>query len=257
MEKLPDFDRAKEMLEKILNRRLDWVEILAWLNKLSVSKPKKLVVYALEMNNGTVKIGVSKNLLQRMQSISYATGLKILRNYHTDFAPAEIARIIEISCHIKFEYGRVYGEYFNISFDEACNELARYQKKIETANEKSNEDYQKAVNRAWKIFNELEEYYFNRPTAKQSDFLATFADFVTLERERLVHDRDRFNFEREQFNLANSEESKKIAKAQLLRELASASGNNQTLRSELIRYAAELVTGKSFADKINYVGDKD
>ena len=327
------------------------------------------------MNNGTVKIGVSKNLLQRMQSISYATGLKILRNYHTDFAPAEIARIIETSCHIKFEYGRVYGEYFNISFDEACNELASYRKKIEVANEKSNEDYQKAVNRAWEIFkalednyfnrparvnnqNEgtlkaiegikrvewsnqpvlttaqlakfygckienirdnfhnhrehfvegkhffklkgdelekvrrehrgifnvspqyyinslylwtkqgiachakmlntdkawevfeaLEDNYFNRPTAKQSDFLATFADFVTLERERIVHDRDKFNFEREHAR-------DNFAKAQLLRELASASGHNQTLRDNLIRNAAELVTGKSFANKIYYVGDE-
>lgn len=85
------------------------------------------------------------------------------------------------------------------------------------------------TDKAWDVFEALEDNYFNRPTVKQSDLLAPFADFVALEREK--------------FNHANTEEAKNFAKAQLLRELASASGDNQTLRNDLIKYAEQLLMG--------------
>lgn len=95
------------------------------------------------------------------------------------------------------------------------------------------------TDRAWEVFEALEDNYFDRPAVKQPDLLAaTLADFVALGRERL-------NFEREQFNLANNEESKKIAKVQLLRELASAS-KDDFLRYDLVHYAAKLLIGDDF-----------
>ena len=94
------------------------------------------------------------------------------------------------------------------------------------------------TDRAWEVFEALEDNYFNRPVAVDNQF-------VILERERLNLERDRLNFEREQFNLANSEESKTMAKVQLLRELASAS-KDDFLRYDLVQYAAKLLIGEDF-----------
>ena len=95
------------------------------------------------------------------------------------------------------------------------------------------------TDKAWEVFEELEDNYFDRPAISDNQLVA-------LERERLNLERDRLNFEREQFNLANSEESKNIAKVQLIRELASASGENQSLRTDLIKHAAKLLIGEDF-----------
>ena len=95
------------------------------------------------------------------------------------------------------------------------------------------------TDKAWEVFEALEDNYFDRPAISDNQL-------VVLERERLNLERDRLNFEREQFNLANSEESKNIAKVQLIRELASASGENQSLRTDLIKHAAKLLIGEDF-----------
>ena len=94
------------------------------------------------------------------------------------------------------------------------------------------------TDKSWEVFEALEDNYFNRPAVADNPF-------VVLERERLNLERDRLNFEREQFNLANSEESKTIAKAQLLRELASASKDDD-IRNELVLYATKLLIGENF-----------
>ena len=94
------------------------------------------------------------------------------------------------------------------------------------------------TDKAWEVLEALEDNYFNRPAVADNPF-------VVLERERLNLERDRLNFEREQFNLANSEESKTIAKAQLLRELASASKDDD-IRNELVLYATKLLIGENF-----------
>lgn len=88
------------------------------------------------------------------------------------------------------------------------------------------------TDRAWEVFEALEDNYFDRPVVKQPDLLAaTLADFVALEREK--------------FLAANNEESKNFAKAQLLRELASAS-KEDNVRNDLVRYAAKLLIGEDF-----------
>ncbi len=64
---------------------------------------------------------------------------------------------------------------------------------------------------------------------------------LTTEQARLELERDRLNLEREQFAVANNDETKIFAKAQLLRKLASASGDNQLMRNKFLRQAAMLV----------------
>lgn len=89
------------------------------------------------------------------------------------------------------------------------------------------------TNRAWEVFELLEDNYFDRPANKQlADVLA---DFVALEREK--------------FAVANSAETKAFAKAQLLRELASASGDNQSMRNKFLQNAAILLNDEDFDAK--------
>ena len=103
--------------------------------------------------------------------------------------------------------------------------------------------------KAWEVFEALEDNYFNRPVGKKPDFFAIFSDFVGVERDRVVLDNDRLNFEREKFLVENSEDKQIMAQVQLLRELASASGENQSMRNDLVRHATILLVGDIFRDK--------
>ena len=76
---------------------------------------------------------------------------------------------------------------------------------------------------------------------------------LATEQARLELDRDRLNFEREQFAVANSEESKNFVKAQLLRELASASGDKNSDRRKLVRKATNLVMGDDFFKDVDEI----
>lgn len=89
------------------------------------SSPTKFTscVYALKMSDSTVKIGATSNLEQRIKSIKTATGLDVLAVHRTEFAPRDVIFHIESLCHATFENHRARGEYFNITFEEACNEL--------------------------------------------------------------------------------------------------------------------------------------
>ena len=87
------------------------------------------------------------------------------------------------------------------------------------------------TDRAWEVFEALEDNYFNRPAV--ADPLANaISEMTAVEREKLLHARDDF------------------AKAQLLRELASASGDERYVRSKLVRTAANLLMGDDFFKKI-------
>lgn len=96
------------------------------------SNPVLCCVYVLEMSNGTVKIGYTRNIEKRMRNISNGSGLEILNHYKTEFIDSEIAYSIEQKCHAAFEGRRLKGEFFNINFDEACVKLKEiFSSKIE------------------------------------------------------------------------------------------------------------------------------
>lgn len=82
-------------------------------------------VYALEMSNATVKIGMSQNVKQRIAAITGASGLSVLNCYNTKMFAEEIARTIEKACHENFSAYRIKGEFFNIAFSDACEILKK------------------------------------------------------------------------------------------------------------------------------------
>ena len=89
-------------------------------------------VYALLMNNGTVKIGHSGNVKKRVSCIESKHGLIVEKIYHTPFINREIARLIEKACHNIFSPSKVDGEFFSIKFESACAVVDTFVKFVET-----------------------------------------------------------------------------------------------------------------------------
>ena len=103
----------------------------------NISEKNLKCVYAFEMENGTVKIGYTQNVRKRMQTIMTSSGLDIVNAYCTEFFDSEIAYCIEQACHETFDAWRVRGEFFKISFADACAELEKYSKIISAENQKN------------------------------------------------------------------------------------------------------------------------
>lgn len=81
-------------------------------------------VYILALSNGTVKIGVTQDFRRRAREIIADTGFNVVNWCHTGLIPAEIARDIETALLEKFDSAKVDGEFFNVEFETALNELA-------------------------------------------------------------------------------------------------------------------------------------
>lgn len=97
--------------------------------------------YAFEMSDGTTKIGISHEPNKRTKNVSSTTKHGVLRVYQTQPAPLDLIRTIEATCHARFAASRVHGEFFNITFEEACAELALYENDIAAAAEKAEAKY--------------------------------------------------------------------------------------------------------------------
>ena len=105
--------------------------LMDWLNNDSEEKPKKCV-YILEMSNHSVKIGVATDFEKRHNTIMRSSGMEIVNWGRTDYISAEAAYKIESTCHKYFKDKRLKGEFFNITFAEACQELKKHQEIIDT-----------------------------------------------------------------------------------------------------------------------------
>ena len=122
-------------------------------------EPSKIVlscVYAFEMSNGTVKIGITKNIQNRIFSIKASSGLNVVNFYHTDFAPHNFMLSVERACQKHFKNNQIQGEFFNITFAEACAELDKYKDKILLALKESEQKFLEELDYFWK----LEKVYF-------------------------------------------------------------------------------------------------
>ena len=97
-------------------------------------------VYAMELESHTVKIGISKDVAQRMQQVAYTRKEKVINVHFTELAPRDVAARIEEACHETFANRRLFGEYFDITFAEACAELDSYADEIELASIDANVD---------------------------------------------------------------------------------------------------------------------
>lgn len=85
-------------------------------------------VYALLMSDGTVKIGHSDNIRDRIVKIEYKTGLKVTDVYFTLPVSRETARLIEWACQKKFSSRKVEGEFFSVDFEEVCKVIDSFVK---------------------------------------------------------------------------------------------------------------------------------
>ena len=77
-------------------------------------------VYALLMSNGTVKIGHTGNIRERVAKIKRQTGLTVNKLHFTFDISRDIARKIEWACQENFSLQRMKGEFFNCAFAEIC-----------------------------------------------------------------------------------------------------------------------------------------
>ena len=82
-------------------------------------------VYAFLMSNGTVKIGITRDVSKRQASISKASGLKVIKLCSSWPLLESDARAVEKHLHKVFADNRLSGEYFAITFEQAHAELKR------------------------------------------------------------------------------------------------------------------------------------
>ena len=123
------------------------------------SPPEIACVYAFDMSDDTVKIGLTTKFEERTKSVQAAVYLKVTRHHHTGFAPLEFMRVIEARCHATFADRRVRGEYFAISFEEAVAELDRHAEDISKALAQADENSIDEFN----YYEELKRKYFSTP----------------------------------------------------------------------------------------------
>ena len=222
--------------------------------------PQLACVYAAEMSDDTVKIGVSIHPDERIHQVANAVYLEVKRVHHTAFAPRSFMYDVENWCHAAFANRRVRGEFFNITFEEAVAELDSHADKIATALAKADQRYLAELDY---FFNEYFPEYEKKQAAgeimpsiyKQGFYSVYDKEIRRLECARVNFDGARARFECERMNLENARErlndavaEKNIATAKLLRELALSAADDE-LRNDLIRHAAKILVGEAFEMK--------
>lgn len=80
-------------------------------------------VYAFEMSNGTVKIGISNNPPDRAKNLEWETHLKVTNIFYITVETRRKAFEIEVTLHKYFAAQCVQKEYFLIDFNEACAQI--------------------------------------------------------------------------------------------------------------------------------------
>ncbi len=135
-------ERTKAFVDKIQQKFIEG-HYEALLN------PLMTCIYALEMNNQTVKIGKTRNFGNRMKTIATSSGLEVIRCYYTEYVHHDTATKIEHACHETFDTFRIKGEFFKITFEEACAELKKYADEIKEANRKFKEETAPAIQKEY------------------------------------------------------------------------------------------------------------
>ena len=98
--------------------------------KKESQKTAPACVYILQMQNQTVKFGMTADFAKRLATIIYNSGMAVLNWCHTDYLEHKQACKIEGKCLAAFPSHRLKGEYFKISFGSACDMLEKYAKII-------------------------------------------------------------------------------------------------------------------------------
>lgn len=103
----------------------DSKELIRLRKQLTTAETLELaVVYILLMSNGTVKVGMTKDLTDRIKQIQAQTGLDVLNYKSTPFMSINRARELENALKEKFAEYKISGEYFDMRFVDACKAIA-------------------------------------------------------------------------------------------------------------------------------------
>lgn len=119
--------RQKAMLSQILSNPARLAEALG----ITDFEPDKKCAYVFEMDNGTVKIGVTQDFDRRINEVMNGSGMNVVRHFHTAPLNRKDAFRAEAACHKTFANERKRGEFFTTDFDDACNELKHHAKENE------------------------------------------------------------------------------------------------------------------------------
>ena len=93
---------------------------------------KAACVYVLLLSDNSVKIGHSSKIRRRVAKIKRQTGLTVNDLYFSSYMSREIARLIEWACQEKFSSRCIKGEFFSVSFEEACAAVDAFAKAVDT-----------------------------------------------------------------------------------------------------------------------------
>ena len=108
-------------------------------------------VYAFEMSNGTVKIGISNNPPDRAKNLEWETHLKVTNIFYITVESRRKAFDIEVALHKYFAAQCVQKEYFLIDFNEACTQIkqittnTKFEKHKKTQNIKTNNQAEQMI----------------------------------------------------------------------------------------------------------------
>ena len=118
--------------------------------------PKLACLYALEIGEEAIKIGMTGNLDERKSDLQTSNHCEIKRTHYTNFAPRSFIHNLERKCHDVFASHRLHGEFFAITFEEAVAELDSYTEEITAALATADEKYLAEL-----------DYYFNEFLSKE------------------------------------------------------------------------------------------
>ena len=98
-------------------------EVIRLQNQIAKPCTDFAVVYVLLMSNGTVKIGMTKDLTDRVKQLKAETGLFVLDFDSTKFMPREDAVALEAALKEKFAPYAMGGEFFDVRFRDVIAQL--------------------------------------------------------------------------------------------------------------------------------------
>ena len=240
------------------------------------TKPQYVALYAFEMSDSTVKIGVSQQVEKRQWQVSNATGLDVLRVHQTDSMPKKFALVLESRVHGIFFERNARNEFFNITFEEAVAELDKLADEITREREKAEQlfkdecEYFEANKDA--IFDKMPKRGFLIPPLDKSNpsvnplaverdnsldsLVKAISELTAVKREFLAVERERLAFEQEKFNFENSEHAKIFEVVDKLIKLATLAGDEKYIRSKLVSLAANLLVRDNFIDASDIIFKK-
>ena len=125
--------------------------------------PTLACVYAFEMSDSTVKIGVSEDADRRKGEVQNDKCQDVLRIHSTELAPYCFMTKLERKCHEAFVDRRVRGEYFAITFEEAVAELDSHAEEIAAALHAADQQFLDRIN-----------YYYNEFLPKLQDEITAY-----------------------------------------------------------------------------------